>query len=289
MDPEILLRELGHEPVRRNGNELLYRAPYRDDSHPSLSLNRKKRVWIDYGTGEGGKMVDLVMRIMGEKSVLSMLQRIRTYGIIPSIGSNPKPVDLIKKSYEILSVTKVGSEPLIRYLKKRGINLGTVYELINEVRYKNTNGVYYALAFENRSSGFEIRNELMKKAICLGNKDISIVNGEGQDIAVFEGFFDFLSYLELYPNRPYKTHLILNSIAMTDRAISYLKGTGLSHNIELYLDNDSAGRMGSEKFMKACGNRVIDKSDSYNLSKDLNDHLTRLIKRNNQHGKGFGL
>ena len=48
------LAQLGHEPVRRSGNELWYRAPYRSERTPSFRVNVAKRLWYDFGLGKGG-------------------------------------------------------------------------------------------------------------------------------------------------------------------------------------------------------------------------------------------
>ncbi|MEP5106682.1 MAG: toprim domain-containing protein, partial [Ekhidna sp.] len=282
MDPELLLSELGCNPVHKNGAELLYTAPYREDNQPSLSVNKVKKVWMDHGTGEGGTMVDLVMRIMNESSVQSMLQRVKSYRIIPTVSSKMKPVYSTSPAYEILSVTHVKSRHLSQYLNKRGISLKKVNDLIHEIHYQNNNGTFYALGFKNRSGGYELRNALMKKPICLGNKDISIIHQGGLGVAIFEGFFDYFSYLELYPNKPDTTHIILNSVAMTDRAIVFLREQDFAEKIEMFLDHDSAGRRASEKLIKAFGDRVVDQSENYRLSKDLNDHLVKVRANSSQ-------
>ena len=38
------LARLGHEPVRRSGNELWYRAPYRNERTPSFRVNVAKQL-----------------------------------------------------------------------------------------------------------------------------------------------------------------------------------------------------------------------------------------------------
>ena len=48
------LARLGHEPVRRSGNELWYIAPYRGERTPSFRVNVAKRLWFDFGLGKGG-------------------------------------------------------------------------------------------------------------------------------------------------------------------------------------------------------------------------------------------
>ena len=53
------LARLGHEPVRRSGNELWYRAPYRNERTPSFRVNVAKRLWYDFGLGKGGDIFTL--------------------------------------------------------------------------------------------------------------------------------------------------------------------------------------------------------------------------------------
>ena len=47
------LARLGHEPVRRSGNELWYLAPYRGERTPSFRVNVAKQLWYDFGLGTG--------------------------------------------------------------------------------------------------------------------------------------------------------------------------------------------------------------------------------------------
>ena len=53
------LARLGHEPVRRSGNELWYRAPYRSERTPSFRVNVAKQLWYDFGLGKGGDIFTL--------------------------------------------------------------------------------------------------------------------------------------------------------------------------------------------------------------------------------------
>ena len=53
------LARLGHEPVRRSGNELWYSAPYRSERTPSFRVNVAKQLWYDFGLGKGGDIFTL--------------------------------------------------------------------------------------------------------------------------------------------------------------------------------------------------------------------------------------
>ena len=57
------------EPVKRTSHGFLYRAPWRTDAHPSLSVTANGRGWHDMATGEHGSVVDLVMRCLNTRDV----------------------------------------------------------------------------------------------------------------------------------------------------------------------------------------------------------------------------
>jgi hypothetical protein len=60
------------EPVRRFQDEWVYLSPLRKENRPSFHFNIKKGMWIDRGTGEGGDMIDLVMRLDGSDFITTV-------------------------------------------------------------------------------------------------------------------------------------------------------------------------------------------------------------------------
>lgn len=53
----------GIRPVKDRGYYGLYHSPLREDRTPSMKVDYDKNLWIDYGTGEGGTLIDLMMRM----------------------------------------------------------------------------------------------------------------------------------------------------------------------------------------------------------------------------------
>ena len=53
----------GIRPVKDRGYYGLYHSPLREDRTPSMKVDYDKNLWIDYGAGEGGTLIDLVMRM----------------------------------------------------------------------------------------------------------------------------------------------------------------------------------------------------------------------------------
>ncbi|WP_078213366.1 toprim domain-containing protein [Flavobacterium sp. LM5] len=97
---------------------------------------------------------------------------------------------------------------------------------------------HFALGFQNKSQGWEIRSKYAK--ICLGKKDISLIYNESKTLRIYEGFFDYLSFIQVRENliMEESDYLILNSVALLVTNISVLSDYDF---IELYLDNDTTG------------------------------------------------
>ena len=53
------LERKGFKPVRRTPSYALYRSPLREETHPSFKVDTEKNLWIDYGEGRGGSIIDL--------------------------------------------------------------------------------------------------------------------------------------------------------------------------------------------------------------------------------------
>jgi 5S rRNA maturation endonuclease (ribonuclease M5) len=141
---------------------------------------------------------------------------------------------------------------------------------------------YFALAFKNGSGGYELRNPYFKGVH--SSKDITIIDKkelltkrkagkEVEAVTVFEGFIDFLSALTYY-GKPITTPVIvMNSVAMKDRAVEVIKEMGVS-KVYLYLDRDQSGRELTEHFRNELqGVDFLDKSDLYADYKDFNEFL----------------
>ena len=57
------------KPVKKTKNGFLYRAPWREDTHPSLSVTANGKGWHDLATGAHGSVIDLVMHSLNTTDV----------------------------------------------------------------------------------------------------------------------------------------------------------------------------------------------------------------------------
>ncbi|KAA6321516.1 DNA primase, partial [termite gut metagenome] len=66
---QISIREylggLGIMPQRENGQGGMYCSPLRKEHHPSFKVDYYLNLWRDFGSGEGGSIIDLVMKMEG--------------------------------------------------------------------------------------------------------------------------------------------------------------------------------------------------------------------------------
>ena len=113
---------------------------------------------------------------------------------------------------------------------------------------------------------------------CMTSIKISCYNFKpiNKRVFIFEGFFDFLSFLEInnYPNFNY---IILNSTANLLKLFDYLFN-GNFEEIHLYLDNDLSGNNCTSEIISRYNSSVIDHRIEYRNFNDLNDFLLNSIK-----------
>ena len=57
------LAGLDIHPAKDNGYYGMYHSPFREDHNASMKVDYNKNLWIDYGTNDGGTLIDLVMRM----------------------------------------------------------------------------------------------------------------------------------------------------------------------------------------------------------------------------------
>ncbi|MEM9701306.1 MAG: toprim domain-containing protein [Planctomycetota bacterium] len=265
-----LLRQCGYEPTRENGETVWYRSPLRDERTPSFKVNRSRNLWIDFGDGRGGDVIDLAKELFDCPDVSSALQAIeRAVGatpivLLPQKKRKPEPTP----DAEILIVGPVKSRSLLHYMKQRGIDPALVTDLVGEVRYRRGGKEYFAIGFPNDAGGYELRTAAFKGT--LGRKEITLIPGDWEHAAVFEGFFDYLTAVMLNGGPLGSVVIVLNSTALAERAMATLKELGVQR-VDLYRDNDAAGRELLESFQTAWPEAtLVDRSTDYPDHSDLN-------------------
>ena len=275
---EEYLHSLGYSPVRRQGNSLWYKSPFRDECEPSFKVNTERNLWYDFGASKGGNIIALAQELYASDSLPYLLEKIaeQAPNVRPvsfSFGGQP----FSKPSFRQLEAVPLSSPALFSYLRQRGINTELAKRECCEVRYQTDGKPYFAVGFPNRSGGYEIRNKFFKG--CIAPKDITHIRQTepGETCCLFEGFMDYLSFLTLrqarHPDRPAldgQEYIVLNSVSNLSKA---LRPLGDYERIHCFLDNDRAGLEALREIQREYGSRVRDASPVYSGYKDLNDYL----------------
>jgi DNA primase len=237
---QTLLAGRGHLPVKQRGDDCWYISPFRPDERtPSFKINVRKNLWYDFGEGQGGNLLDLAQRLFQTQDLKQTLQQLGNY--------EPMPVQIRHQPEEHrpIDTRQLQHPALLDYLQTRAINPEIAYQYLLEAHEQP----YFYLAFRNDLGGFELRNKHFKGSTAPKATTTIIadpVNGRSNELLVFEGFMDFLSYLTLRndPQSP-QDALILNSLALLPK----LQNTfDLYPKLCLFLDNDPAGKQALTHF-----------------------------------------
>ena len=273
------LQSLGYSPVKRQGKNLWYKSPFREETEASFKVNTELNQWYDFGTGKGGNIIALAQELYRSDNVPYLLERIerQTPHIRPVYYSfRERQAD--KPGFQRLEVRELTHPALLRYLQGRGIDTQLAKAECKELHFTHNGKPYFAIGFPNVAGGYEVRNRFFKG--CIAPKGISHIRQQGEPrekCLVFEGMTDYLSFLTLrmkncptMPNLDGQDYLILNSVSNVSIAINVLHGYERIHYL---LDNDEAGRKAYWELEKEFAGRIRDFSQNYNGYKDLNDYL----------------
>ena len=276
------LERKGIKPVRKTPTYAMYRSPLREETHPSFKVDTEKNLWIDYGEGRGGSIIDLCMRMEGctlSEAIHRLGQNASDNGtssfLNDFVPNNPQPVMAVNGARRLIEISDTLPPHLQDYLtKERCINLKKAMPFLKCISYEVRGRHYQAIGFANLSGGYELRDDKTFKGT-IAPKDITpIFTDRAEPVCIFEGFMDFLSFLSM--KEEITNHcLVMNSVSNVARTIRYLNDRHLTH-IRAFLDNDEAGRRVVQDFIKA-GFHVEDMNIHYKDFKDLNDfHVSRV-------------
>ncbi|WP_373399975.1 toprim domain-containing protein [Algoriphagus halophilus] len=210
----------------------------------SIAVDDQANVWYDHSAGSGGDILEAV-QVFENMTFPQSVQRLA--GSIPTSIITPKKRAQTDSKIEVESVAKISHPALINYIQSRGFEPGEIANFAKEVHWKNKGKSYFAVGFPIESGGWVLRSSIFKGNILGGG--ISIQNlGKPERIKVFEGWFDFLSYLKLSGTTDFKA-IILNSTANLSfpLILDILKE---NENVDLYLDNDETSEKYTDTFKK---------------------------------------
>lgn len=246
------------------GDEVFYHSPLRNnDTNPSFVWSRSKNLWIDNGTGEGGRTFELVKRLRNlvARDALDLIQKsgLYTQDYIPCAPITQKHYKTssrglkssLRGSMKLVSAQAIQSPALLAYLGDRKISMKVAQKYFKEVHYLTTNGAtLFAVGLESSSGGYATSSKLKSGKGYVGeNLSFSHLNKHAsQEILVFEGLIDAGSFISKYPK--YENHpiLVLNSTNLVKKALPELQAY---ESVQIWCDADTAGSKATQQLLEA--------------------------------------
>ncbi len=283
-----ILKGLGIDGRPTGSNCTLYSSPLRTDETPSFAVYTDTNKWHDFGTGETGTLVDLVMKLHNctTGQALAILAKNETIKPAnPFLFTKQNEVEKVYSSdskFQNVHIGRVKDTRLIAYLTSRGISreIWSRQKPLQQINYTTVSQQgkkmhCFNLAWKTDSGSFELRGTGNFKG-CFGHKDITTIPGIGHDLNLFEGFFDYLSALEYFKSHVLKNNtIILNSLSNLKKARPAIEQAEI---VNLFLDNDPPGFSSVKNLQMHTGNCINRSLELYPKYHDFNDYLVNSIK-----------
>jgi len=119
----------GHSPVKISRGSAWFMSPMRQENEPSFKVYHFKNIWYDFGIGEGGNLIDLVMK----------LKRVNVPDALDLISQNSYA---LREQYAELSdepgriminrIQPLTNPGFIQHLQSRRVSLGFCHKFLKE-------------------------------------------------------------------------------------------------------------------------------------------------------------
>lgn len=261
------LATLGYQPSKVRHNDYWYLSPLRNEKIPSFKVNKAINRWYDHGLGKGGNLIDFAVlyysctvgELVGSITSDASFQKANILHVQPGRSHENK--------LTIVQVRRLTSMALISYMRHRRIPVNIADCYCRELHYKVDEREYYGVGFKNDLNGWEIRNAYFKGSS--SPKSITTFDNGANEVIVFEGFIDFLSFKAVHQNKPVDrlNFLVLNSVSFFESARPFMEQ---HDSVKLYLDRDTTGQNCS-RYALSLNSKYHDESYLYSNHKDFND------------------
>ena len=157
----------GIQPKYERNGYGMYLSPLREERTPSFKVDYVQNLWYDFGLGEGGTLLTLVMRLerCDSREAIRRLQNgekrdAGSVSLSPGVGERPAvggPLPVLHPAavpaLRILSDAPLRHPALVGYLSSRGIVPSVAAAFCREVRYEINGRAFFAVGFRNDAGG----------------------------------------------------------------------------------------------------------------------------------------
>lgn len=235
----IHLSAIGFEPPKTRNHDYWYISPFCNEETPSFKIIQKLHRWYDHGISNGSNLGDVGISRHG-CTIAECFQDVGGYYSLQKPAFSNLFIihgreDLIKTVKDFLG----SSCALLNYLPQRYLPIDIADRYCHEVRYELWKKIYDGTGCNNDLGGFKICNPYFRASS--SRKGITSFDNNADEVVVFEGFTDFLSFKAVHQKEPEDCFdiAVLNSIAFFETARPFMEK---HKSIRLFLDRDSAGQ-----------------------------------------------
>jgi len=278
LDMTVLVQSAGIQV--KNGH---FRAVWRGDRKPSVSiLQASDGVWIwnDHGSDEKGTNIDLFMKLYNVsyvQAVKALREQTFSFSVAKTqtnstaSGKKKKPeeweiLDTYELSEKTLNLFKVHRGIDAQYLKGAGVQ--QLLLLLDKKKFA-------LCGHKNISGGWELYNAQgsFKSAT---SKDLTYIKRNKKTLIIAESLIDAVS-CEQIKNETFDL-LVLNTVEITNRAVTLLGDLKSYSKIVIATDNDKAGKKTAGILFPACKAKTVI-NFNYGQDKDPNDYLKKIQEK----------
>jgi hypothetical protein len=263
------LSATGFEPDQITGDIYWFDSPFDATKKKTCKVTRTKNKWYDLGLNKGGDLLDFIQQLKGG-TLSDALKELEQYRQENKITPIPATVTSLP---EVLSIHEISSLPLIRYRHTRRIPEAIADKYLKEVRYQKGTKIYYALGFKNDAGGYALHAPYFYENS--GPESSTWIHHNANELAVFYGCFDFLSYetMLLYQPALRRDYLILNTISYFEQELPKMQ---TYEQVHLFLPYTTAGDKYTTLAKQINPQQFIDERPLYAGYEDLNDWLMHI-------------
>ena len=172
------LEQMNIHPVKNYGYYGMHHCPSREDRNASFKVDYNKNIWYDFGAGEGGTMIDLVMKMNNcsfheaanrlEKKYADVHISNHADNLFSFHGDNSPTI--------IQNIIPITHPKLIAWVQERKIGLALANMYCKEIHYQNQSGQFFSIGFPNDKGGYELSSPPSFKS-CISPKNITDKKG----------------------------------------------------------------------------------------------------------------
>lgn len=160
---EEYLHSLGYSPVKRQGINLWYKSPFREETEASFKVNTERNQWYDFALGKGGNIIALASHLYATDSVPYLLKRIEEQAPhVRPVSFSFRKQSFTEPSFQQLEIVPLSSPALLAYLQERGINPALAKRECKEARFTHNDKQYFAMRFRTYRAAMRYATDILR-------------------------------------------------------------------------------------------------------------------------------